>query len=291
MEGPTVDYQVTAHSLNVRSRPQISDNILGYLQKGDVVQQIAAAKSAQFHKIRHGQLSGWASAKWLKELKPKARKYVVTASSLSVRSSGRVLAKNELGVLSKGDVVVSDSSSPDGKWLHVSKGALKGFASAAFLVPQEDPKPAPSPSRGTSPWYEIAKKQRLKHPVEKPGKRANSLIEGYLGSTNLSKKLAESDETFWCSAFVNWCVEQSGFDGTNSAAARSWVKWGHPLARPAPGGIVVLWRGSKKGVQGHVGFYVKSLNAKHFQMLGGNQGNTISLESFSKDRILGYRKA
>lgn len=287
-----LEFQVTADSLHVRSRPQIADNVLGHLQKGDVVQQVAAGKNEQFVKVRHGQLSGWASAKWLKQLKPKARKYVVTASSLSVRSTAKVLARNELGVLKKGDVVLSDSSSSDGKWLHVAKGALNGFASAAFLVPQSDPKPAPDPaSAGNPPWYSIAKEEKAKHPVEKPGSAASRLITKYLRSTNLARKQADSDETFWCSAFVNWCVEQTGHDGTNSAGARSWMHWGRALERPTEGCIVVLWRTSKtESNNGHVGFYVKSVDSRNFQMLGGNQSNTISYETHPKSRILGYRK-
>lgn len=122
----------------------------------------------------------------------------------------------------------------------------------------------------------------------KPGAGDNPRIVQYLKSTDLGKPANRNDETAWCSAFVNWCVEQSDHDGTNSAAARSWMHWGKGTKRPTKGAIVVLWRGSKTGTQGHVGFYVRSVNSR-IELLGGNQGDRVSLQQFPKNRLLGYR--
>ena len=92
---------------------------------------------------------------------------------------------------------------------------------------------------------------------------------------------------------VNFCVEKSGNDGTNSALARSWLGWGKPLARPTKGCVVVLWRGSENGRQGHVGFFVRTVGTK-IEILGGNhddpQGDKVSIARFPKSRLLGYRK-
>lgn len=52
--------------------------------------------------------------------------------------------------------------------------------------------------------------------------RNNARVISYLKSTDLSPALANSDETDWCSAFVNWCVKKADLEGTNQATARSW---------------------------------------------------------------------
>jgi len=52
---------------------------------------------------------------------------------------------------------------------------------------------------------------------------------------------------------------------------------------------VVLWRGSPSGTKGHVGFYLESAGRGKFTMLGGNQGDRVSNETFPTSRVLGYR--
>src|SRR5258707_11602572 len=52
--------------------------------------------------------------------------------------------------------------------------------------------------------------------------RNNPRILEYFTATTLHTK---KESTSWCSAFVNWCMRQSGIAGTRSAAARSWLKW------------------------------------------------------------------
>lgn len=63
-----------------------------------------------------------------------------------------------------------------------------------------------------------------------------------------------SDDTSWCSSFVNWCVEQSSYRGTGSPAAKSWLKWGTELPKEKPkyGAITVVYRGTDLY---HVGFF------------------------------------
>jgi uncharacterized protein (TIGR02594 family) len=98
--------------------------------------------------------------------------------------------------------------------------------------------------------------------------------------------MACNDETPWCSAFVNFCVEQAGFAGTDSASARSWLNWGRKTDTPVTGCIAVFERGAPPS--GHVAFYV-SQSADQIKVLGGNQGNKVSFAHFPKFRLLGYR--
>jgi len=113
----------------------------------------------------------------------------------------------------------------------------------------------------------------------------NPRIVAYHMTTTLNKVEAESDETPWCSSFVNWCMEQSGRKGTDSAWARSWLKWGYPINIPYRGCIVVLSRGEKNG---HVGFYISQTHSE-ILVLSGNQGNKVCEAYYPKARLLGYR--
>ena len=135
------------------------------------------------------------------------------------------------------------------------------------------------------PWMEIARSKLGEHEI--PGPAANPDILEFLASTTLDGPDKETDETPWCSAFVNWCVEQAGFRGTDSAWARSWLKWGREPATEDEwkGCIVVLSRGANSG---HVGF-MEDWNDDQVKLLAGNQGDAVSEAWFPIDRVLGYR--
>lgn len=67
--------------------------------------------------------------------------------------------------------------------------------------------------------------------------------------------MARDDSTAWCSSFANWCVEQSGYRGSNSAAAESWKEWGEEMKEPRYGAIVVVTRATNP-TKYHVGFFL-----------------------------------
>lgn len=133
-----------------------------------------------------------------------------------------------------------------------------------------------------------------------------SVAEGYLGVTEypaakhnpqILKFYADSgnswvqdDETPWCAAFVGSVLAQCGIQGTNKLNARSYLEWGQAvdLDKAQKGDVVVFWRGSKEGWQGHVAFYSHQ-DEEHIYVLGGNQGNKVSLAPYKKDRLLGIR--
>ena len=145
----------------------------------------------------------------------------------------------------------------------------------------------PDAAMVNAPWYGKAKGELGISEVK--GKlHNNSRILDYHRSTTLSKKLASTDETPWCSSFVNWCVEGSGLKGTDSAMARSWLKWGTKLERPQEGCIVVFARPSAGPNAGHAAFFVKE-TAERIRVLGGNQSNQVKESYYGKDDLLGYR--
>jgi uncharacterized protein (TIGR02594 family) len=122
---------------------------------------------------------------------------------------------------------------------------------------------------------------------ESAGSRDTARILEYHACTSLK---SNRDETPWCSAFVNWVIKQAGGKGTNSAAARSWLKWGQAVKDPYPGCIVVLKRGAPPA--GHVGFFVyRRSPAGWVQVLGGNQTDRVKVSFFQESDVLGYRAA
>lgn len=113
------------------------------------------------------------------------------------------------------------------------------------------------------------------------GGNHNPRILEYHSTTTLK---ATDDETYWCSSFVNWCITQAGFKGTNSAASLSWKEWGLPINEPRYGTVVVL----KRTGGGHVGFAVGQ-NIRKIFLLGGNQGNEVKISAYPKEKVVAYK--
>lgn len=202
----------------------------------------------------------------------------VTATSLNVREAPSITAK-PIGFLKQGDEVKEISRSGDGYWIKVEKGALSGWASHKFLTAVVSDVAAD----GNFPWMPIARAEiGVK---EFPGAGDNPRIVEYLRSTTLDPSSASNDETFWCSCFVNWCVERAGLEGTDSAWARSWLNWGKKITTPKVGCITVFKR---DGNSGHVAFYI-SETATKIKVLGGNQSDAVNISDYKKSDLLGYR--
>jgi uncharacterized protein (TIGR02594 family) len=101
----------------------------------------------------------------------------------------------------------------------------------------------------------------------------------------------DDDETPWCSIFMNWCALKADLERSGKVNARSWLLVGDKTENPEPGDVVVLWRGSVDSWQGHVGIlFGFSKDTKRVYILGGNQGNQVSIAGFPIDQVLGYRR-
>lgn len=94
--------------------------------------------------------------------------------------------------------------------------------------------------------------------------------------------------TAWCAGFANAVLGASGVRGTGSLTAKSFLEWGKPTDQPSKGDVVVLHRGDPSSWQGHVGFFV-GFQGDKVLILGGNQGNRVSVQAFPRDRIAGFR--
>lgn len=97
------------------------------------------------------------------------------------------------------------------------------------------------------------------------------------------------DETAWCSAFASWVAKQAGYEHSSKLTARSWLTVGTSSNNPQPGDVVILWRESPNSWKGHVAFLIKE-SKRYVYLLGGNQGNSVSIKAYPKNKVLDYRK-
>lgn len=95
----------------------------------------------------------------------------------------------------------------------------------------------------------------------------------------------KTDEVPWCAAFVGAMLEQSGVQSSRFESAQSYLNWGVRIAAAQVGCVVVFQREGG----GHVGFVVGQDKYGRLLVLGGNQGNAVTVAAFSLDRVVGYR--
>jgi uncharacterized protein (TIGR02594 family) len=117
------------------------------------------------------------------------------------------------------------------------------------------------------------------------GPRHNPVILGWLH--RLKATWLQGDEAPWCGTFCGAVLDEAGLGiPRHFYRARAWLDWGSPLALPVPGCVVILERGPSMG---HVGFVVGRDAGDRLLVLGGNQGNAVTVAAFPRARVLGYR--
>jgi len=146
-------------------------------------------------------------------------------------------------------------------------------------------------------WLRLAYQELRRGVKEVPGEQHAQRILEYHASTSLQ---ATADEVPWCSAFVCWAMERAGLASPGSARARDWLDWGVcvSVVHPPIGSVIVLARGGPgqpgpevREAPGHVGFFWSHGAPGSLILLGGNQGDAVSLGSFPVHRMLGVRWA
>lgn len=160
---------------------------------------------------------------------------------------------------------------------------------APVTVAPPPPLPAPKPAAPSGPfadappWFQAALREIGFHETG-----ANQGIDRYIQMAHCG---ASGDP--WCAIFANAMLEQSGVPGTRSPSSQSFRS--HPgfvqLAGPAPGAVVVFWRGSQDSGLGHVGFY-RGEDASRVWTLGGNENDMVQIEALPKSSatfgLIGY---
>jgi len=174
----------------------------------------------------------------------------------------------------------------DGEWgPHSKSAAFEAQTSEESIKPPAQL--APDNRHHTLP-YDVAKNHLGVREI--PGKNHNPLILRWLRAV---LSWVSSDETAWCSAFVNFCAREAGYESSGSLAARSWLEVGEfvPLSEARKGDVVILWRVKRDGWQGHVAF-LDHYNPKRglLYLLGGNQSDAVNITAYSDDYFLGVRR-
>lgn len=94
------------------------------------------------------------------------------------------------------------------------------------------------------------------------------------------------DETPWCGAFVGYCAKQADLDIPKIAIrASEWTNWGVKQSIAMLGDVLVFERQGG----GHVGIYVGEDDSA-YHVLGGNQGNQVSVTRILKSRCTAIRR-
>ncbi|NOQ73247.1 MAG: TIGR02594 family protein [Crocinitomix sp.] len=102
----------------------------------------------------------------------------------------------------------------------------------------------------------------------------------------------KDDETAWCAAFVGSMLEKVGVDSTRKLDARSYLGWGE-VVEPEDareGDVMVFYTGDKNGWRGHTGFLVSITSTGSYEILGGNQSDSVGINTYPKERLLGIRR-
>ena len=142
--------------------------------------------------------------------------------------------------------------------------------------------------------FELA--QRFIGVTETPGVASTPLV---LAMLQLDNKWPQGDDVPWCSAFANFIAWLLRLPRSKQLGARSWLMVGQsiPLEQAEPGfDVVILKRGKDPqpgadvtDAPGHVGWFA-GREGDRVWVLGGNQGDRVSVEAFPVTSVLGIRR-
>lgn len=140
------------------------------------------------------------------------------------------------------------------------------------------------------------------------GTKNNKTIMAWRDEINLAVGVNEharpitgysNDDIPWCGLFEAYIQFKAGKTIVDSPLwARNWAKFGAPVAERINGQLV-SYKGAAPSLGdtlvfirdggGHVGNYIAE-DATHFAVLGGNQGNRVSIMAIEKARCIAVRR-
>lgn len=116
--------------------------------------------------------------------------------------------------------------------------------------------------------------------TETVGSVHNPIIMGWAKELGL-EKVYTADEIPWCGLFAAIVIHRAGRPVVKDPLwALNWNKFGVQVSKPMLGDILTFSRNGG----GHVGFYVFE-TPTHYGVLGGNQGNQVSIVQIAKSRL------
>lgn len=116
------------------------------------------------------------------------------------------------------------------------------------------------------------------------GPKHNPVILEWAKETKLG--YYTNDEIPWCGLFIAVIMHRSSREIVKEPLwARNWNKFGVNSEVPMLGDVLVFSRSTG----GHVGLYVGE-DSTSYHVLGGNQGNAVSIVRIVKNRMIGCRR-
>lgn len=145
----------------------------------------------------------------------------------------------------------------------------------------------------------------MKNPTQNTTKKPIAKAKDWVGyhakkdRNELKRFLSDGNNTrvdpvsiAWCAAFMNAILKSSGYEGTNSLLARSFLSYGTKVKEPQQGDIVVFTRG-RSSRSGHVAFfdgYEYVGNTRYIRAVGGNQNKAVAVSLYPSYRLIGVRR-
>lgn len=118
------------------------------------------------------------------------------------------------------------------------------------------------------------------------GKESNPTLLKWADKLGLKNSYV-NDDIPWCGLFVAYACYMAGKPSViNPLWARNWLNFGTKEKVAMLGDILVFSRGANSG---HVGIYVGE-DDSCYHVLGGNQGDMVSIVRIVKARLLGIRR-
>lgn len=119
---------------------------------------------------------------------------------------------------------------------------------------------------------------------EKAGPGDNPTIIGWARELGISNYSADSIP--WCGLFTAVVCARASWPPVHQPLwARNWANFGARTQEAALGDVLVF----ERGTGGHVGFYIAE-DDEAFHVLGGNQGDAVSIVRIAKTRLLAARR-
>lgn len=187
----------------------------------------------------------------------------------------------------------------DGEWGMMTEAALEALTAAAEKAAGIKP-PAFTNLPASYAWIPnlsplpqtIVAALGLLGTKEIAGKANSPAIMAMAAEAGLTPGQYPNDETAWCGLAVAIILRRAGkaIDQVeNILSSRAWIKFGEASPTPGLGDVLVFWRGSPSGWQGHVGIYVAEDDVC-FHVAGGNQSNAFTIARVQKSRLVGARR-
>lgn len=161
--------------------------------------------------------------------------------------------------------------------MHLTTDGIVGPATLRALFGGAVTLAAASPD--ATPWLDLALRKKGLHE-----QLDNAALRTFLKSGGCT--VGDPAKVPWCGDFVETCIALTLPEEalpTNPYAAINWLGFGREVT-PRKGAILIFWRGSPDGWQGHIGFYAGE-DATHYHVLGGNQADSITISRIAKNRL------